>query len=97
MKPTIYFLKKEEVERMDSWEYIKKRDEMMGKLHESYNMLMKVVGIESETAKIIDSYKKQITRIDLMRDKGQITTEEAYQMLKELEEKILEEIPEFWN
>jgi len=82
---------------MDSWEYIKKRDEMMGKLHESYNMLMKVAGIESETAKIIDKFKKEIDKIDLMRDKGQITTEEAYKQLVELENKIIEEIPEFWN
>ena len=82
---------------MDSWEYIRKRDEMMGKLHEQYNYLMKLVGVESETAKIIDSYKKQITKIDLMRDKGQITTEEAYKQLVELENKIIEEIPEFWN
>jgi len=74
------------------FEYVEKRDKMMGKLHTLYNNLMRVAGC-GETSKLVGEFKSEITSIDLKKS----SYEDGLKALEMLEQKIQEELPEFWN
>jgi hypothetical protein len=72
--------------------YAHKKDEMMGKLHTAYNNLCRL-GMRGEVSKKIEQYKMEINSIDYRKE----SYEDGLNQLKELENRILEDIPEFYN
>ena len=72
--------------------YAEKRDNMMGRLHTAYNNLCKL-GMRGEVSKKIEHYKMEINSIDYKKE----SYEDGLKQLQELESKILENIPEFYN
>ena len=75
------------------FEYVEKRDKMMGKLHTIYNYVAKVVGCDSELCRIIGDFKSKISMIDLRKS----SYDSGLKLLELLEKEIQEEIPEYWN
>jgi hypothetical protein len=72
--------------------YNMKKDEIMGKLHTAYNNLCRL-GMRGEVSKKIEHYKMKISEIDYRKE----SYEDGVKQLEELEKRILEDIPEFYN
>ena len=88
-KRKLYEIRKK---HLDMINYNMKKDEIMGKLHTTYNNLCRL-GMRGEVSKKIEHYKMEINSIDYKKE----SYEDGLKQLQELESRILEDIPEFYN
>lgn len=72
---------------VDLWAYVQKRDVLMVSLKNIYNYGMKLFG-GGETVKTAEKYLNEISRLDTLKWKGEITLEEAYERLCKIEDEI---------
>ncbi|XRP97797.1 hypothetical protein ACO3UB_08360 (plasmid) [Methanocaldococcus sp. 16A] len=76
--------------KVDLWAYVQKRDILMVSLKNIYNYGMKLFS-GGETVKTAEKYLHEISLLDLQKDKGKISLEEAYRGLCKIEEEIKED------